>query len=127
MKLLDSEINMLRKYEERFRTAVFSDYSRNIISQDLEQLRLIYNKIHNTDYRLNKSCSTCQLNFLKLLGRWWFDNKENLITVQEKSFTVVEEPEPILKINELENKVTNNEQSTKKCPSIITKKRRKTK
>ena len=59
MKLVDSEINMLITYEERFRTAVFSDYSRNIISQDLEQLRLIYSKIIGKEYRLNKSCSTC--------------------------------------------------------------------
>lgn len=120
MKLVDSEINMLITYEERFRTAVFSDYSRNIISQDLEQLRLIYSKIIGKEYRLNKSCSTCQLNFLKLLGRWWFDNKENLIRV-------VGELEPILKINELDDVVTNKELNTKKCPLTNTKKQRKTK
>lgn len=115
MKLTESEINMLRKYEDRMRTAVYSDYSRNIISSDLESLRNIYNKIHNTDYRLNKTCSTCQLNFLRLLGKWYFANKENLITV-------VKEPEPILEINELGKEVTNKAQSTKKCPTQTTKK-----
>lgn len=115
MKLTESEINMLKKYEDRMRTAVYSDYSRNIISSDLESLRNIYNKTHNTDYRLNKTCSVCQLNFLRLLGKWYFDNKENLIRV-------VEEPEPILEINELGKEVTNKAQSTKKCPTSTTKK-----
>ena len=123
MKLVDSEINMIKTYEDRLKTAVFSDYARNIISSDLEQLRLIYNKIIGKDYRLNKSCSVCQLNFLKLLGRWWFDNKETY----DNSIIVVEEPEPILKINQLENKVTNKELNTKKCPSPITKKAKKIK
>ena len=123
MKLVDSEINMIKSYEDRLKTAVYSDYARNIISSDLEQLRLIYSKIIGKDYRLNKSCSVCQLNFLKLLGRWWFDNKETY----ENSIIVVEEPEPILKINQLENKVTNKELKTKKCPSTNTKKTKRIK
>lgn len=106
MQLTENEIDILKKYEDRMRTALFSDYSRNIISPDLERLRLIYNKVKSVDYRLNKSCASCQLTFLKKLGEWWFDYKEN-------SNKVLEEPEPILEINDLQNKATNK----KRCQS----------
>lgn len=115
IQLTDNELNILNKYEDRMRTAVYSDYARNCVSSDLDRLLEIYNKVKGINSRLNKSCSSCQLTFLKQIGRWWFEYKENLNKV-------VEEPEPILNINELENGVTNNEQITKKCPTTITKK-----
>ena len=103
MQLTENEIDILKKYEDRMRTAVYSDYARNIISTDLERLRLIYNKALSVDYKLNKTCASCQLTFLKKLGEWWFNYK-----------TVLKEPEPILIINELENKATNKERCQRK-------------
>lgn len=112
IQLTDNELDILKKYEDRFRTAVFSEYARNIISTDLDRLLDIYNRVKGIKYKLNKSCSSCQLTFLKLIGRWWFDFKTK----------VVEQPEPTLIINDLEEEVTNNEINTKKCPTQKTKK-----
>lgn len=111
MELLENEIDILKKYEDRLRTAYYSDYSRNVPSTDLNTLRNIYNKVMCTNYQFNMSCSTCQLNFLKRLGKWYFE-----------VYKVVDETEPILNINELDKPVTNNEQITKKCPTSKTKK-----
>lgn len=113
MQLTDNEIDVIEKYEDRMRTAVFSGYSRGVISPDLERLRLIYNKVKGIDYSLNKSCAACQLTFLTAFGRWWFENKER---VYEKRLSnvdkVSEAPEPVLKINDLQKSVTNTNKTT---------------
>ena len=105
MQLTDNEINIMKRLEDRFRTAVFGDYARNVISSDLDSLLSIYRKVFGSEYRLNKTCASCQLAFLKQIGRWWFSYKEE----REK---VSEAPEPILNIKELEEPVTNTNKST---------------
>lgn len=113
MQLTDNEIDVIEKYEDRMRTAVFSGYSRGVISPDLERLRLIYNKVKGIDYRLNKSCAACQLTFLTAFGRWWFENKERIYEERLSNVDKVSEaPEPVLKINDLQKSVTNTNKTT---------------
>lgn len=120
MQLTDNEIDVIEKYEDRMRTAVFSGYSRGVISPDLERLRLIYNKVKGIDYSLNKSCAACQLTFLTAFGRWWFENKERVYEERDseravsgsESGKVSEAPEPVLKINDLQKSVTNTNKTT---------------
>lgn len=113
MQLTDNEIDVIEKYEDRMRTAVFSGYSRGVISPDLERLRLIYNKVKGIDYNLNKSCATCQLTFLTAFGRWWFENKERVYEERLSNVDKVSEaPEPVLKINDLQKSVTNTNKTT---------------
>ena len=113
MQLTDNEIDIIKKYEDRLRTAVFSGYSRGVISPDLERLRLIYNKVKGIDYSLNKSCAACQLTFLTAFGRWWFENKERIYEERlSKVDKVSEAPEPVLKINDLQKPVTNTNKTT---------------
>lgn len=113
MQLTDNEIDVIEKYEDRMRTAVFSGYSRGVISSDLERLRLIYNKVKGIDYSLNKSCAACQLTFLTAFGRWWFENKERIYEERLSNVDKVSEaPEPVLKINDLQKSVTNTNKTT---------------
>lgn len=113
MQLTDNEIDVIERYEDRMRTAVFSGYSRGVISPDLERLRLIYNKVKGIDYSLNKSCATCQLTFLTAFGRWWFENKERIYEERLSNVDKVSEaPEPVLKINDLQKSVTNTNKTT---------------
>lgn len=113
MQLSDNEIDVIEKYEDRMRTAVFSGYSRGVISPDLERLRLIYNKVKGIDYSLNKSCATCQLTFLTAFGRWWFENKERIYEERLSNVDKVSEAlEPVLKINDLQKSVTNTNKTT---------------
>lgn len=111
MQLTDNEIDMILKFEDRLKTAVFADYARNVISSDLECLRQIYSKVIGSDYKLNGSCASCQLNFLKQMGRWWFENKERPVSGSEPD-KVSEAPEPSLIINDLQKSVTNTNTST---------------
>lgn len=113
MQLTDNEIDVIERYEDRMRTAVFSGYSRGVISPDLERLRLIYNKVKGIDYSLNKSCATCQLTFLTAFGRWWFENKERIYEERLSNVDKVSEaPEPVLIINDLQKSVTNTNKTT---------------
>ncbi len=113
MQLADNEIDVIERYEDRMRTAVFSGYSRGVISPDLERLRLIYNKVKGIDYSLNKSCAACQLTFLTAFGRWWFENKERIYEERLSNVDKVSEaPEPALIIKELEEPVTNTNKTT---------------
>lgn len=113
MQLTDNEIDVIERYEDRMRTAVFSGYSRGVISPDLERLRLIYNKVKGIDYSLNKSCAACQLTFLTAFGRWWFENKERIYKERLSNVDKVSgAPEPVLKINDLQKSVTNTNKTT---------------
>lgn len=113
MQLTDNEIDVIERYEDRMRTAVFSGYSRGVITPDLERLRLIYNKVKGIDYNLNKSCAACQLTFLTAFGRWWFENKERIYEERLSNVDKVSEaPEPVLKINDLQKSVTNTNKTT---------------
>lgn len=93
------DLAILKKYEDRMRTAVGYDYARAVQSRDLDLLLDIWNRHHDTPYRMNKGCSACQLTFLKMLGRWYFDK-----------IKVVKESEPALSINELQDSATDTAQ-----------------
>lgn len=115
MQLTDNEIDIILKCEDRLKTAVFADYARNVISSDLERLRQIYSKVIGSDYKLNGSCASCQLSFLKQLGRWWFENKERVLerpVSGSEPDKVSEAPEPSLIIKQLEKSVTNTNKTT---------------
>lgn len=115
MQLTDNEIDIILKCEDRLKTAVFADYARNLISSDLERLRQIYSKVIGSDYKLNGSCASCQLSFLKQMGRWWFENKESVLerpVSGSEPDKVSEAPEPELIIKQLEKSVTNTNKTT---------------
>ena len=86
-----TEMKTLKKYENNFKTALYSDYSRNMMRTDLEKIVGIYEKKLGHTYSMNYSCGACQLKLLKLVGKIYFD------TLPE-----VEEPEPLLTDNDLQ-------------------------
>lgn len=68
-------IDILTKYEDRMRTAVYSNYTRSITLSDLTKLRQAYKELTGVEYSIKGSCSACQLAFLKKLGTIWFERK----------------------------------------------------
>ena len=68
---------VLSKYEDRFYTAVFSDYIRNIGSRELNDLISTYNEITGNHLILsNPSCGACVLRVFRTIGKYYFDEKE---------------------------------------------------
>ena len=67
---------VLSKFEDRFYTAVFSDYIRNIGSKELNELISTYNEITNNHLTIsNPSCSACVLRVFRTIGKYYFDQK----------------------------------------------------
>lgn len=68
---------ILQKYEDRMYTAVFSDYVRNIGSQELSDLISTYNELTNNHLTIsNPSCSACVLRVFRTIGKFYFAEKE---------------------------------------------------
>lgn len=110
MILTEIELQLIEKYKDRLRTAK-SNYVRNVVHIDMLKLVEIYNKITNTNYKLNGNCSICQLNFFKKMAVA-YENYEQSLLVQK-------ELEPITDSQEvIDNKATNNNKKTKKTKKI---------
>ena len=64
----------LSKYEDHFYCAVYSDYVRNIGSQELTDLISTYNEITGNHLTIsNPSCGACVLRVFRTIGKYYFD------------------------------------------------------
>ena len=67
----------LSKYEDRFYCAVYSDYVRNIGSQELTDLISTYNEITGNHLTIsNPSCGACVLRVFRTIGKYYFDQTQ---------------------------------------------------
>lgn len=96
-------LEYLKKFESNFNTAIKSNYTRAIPNNDKIRMKEILLEEIGFDFPLNLSCGLCTLKLVKKVGELYFNAVKETI-----------ELEPILNINELENKVTNMEQKNVK-------------
>ena len=89
----------LSQFENNFKTAINSNYTRNILESQIRRMVEIYEFATGKQYRLCVHCTSSVLAFLKVIGKLYLDQKGN---------------EPQLNINELENKVTKMEKKNGK-------------
>lgn len=73
MKFSYEQLVSLKKYENIFRTAINEDYTRNIVSEKMREMISIWEDASGQKVLEHMSCGACQLNFLKRLGRAYFD------------------------------------------------------
>lgn len=73
---MEKDLEILKKYENWFYTAVYADYIRALWKDDFEVLIPIYEKWSGRKTNINTSCGKCKLIFLKKLGELYFKNKE---------------------------------------------------
>jgi hypothetical protein len=102
------DIKWLSSFESNFRTAINSNYSRNVLESQLRKMVDIYEKVTGKKYSLCYHCSTQILYFLKDIGKIYFD------AVQKGN-------ESTLSDNELEKTVTVMEGNTKESTTSNTK------
>lgn len=72
------QFEVLEKYKDRLTTAYKSNYCRNLSSYQLDEIHKTYLDITNIDYHLNRNCSTCILNFLKTVGKLYFEELDKI-------------------------------------------------
>lgn len=110
MILSQIELELIEKYKDRLRTAK-SNYVRNVVYIDMLKLVEIYNKITNTNYKLNGNCSICQLNFFKAFAVA-YEKYEQSLVVQKQEEPITDNQEVI------DNTDTNNNKKKKKTKKI---------
>lgn len=110
MILTELELELIEKYKDRLRTAK-SNYVRNVVHIDMLKLVDIYNKITNTNYKLNGNCSICQLNFFKAFAVA-YEKYEQSLVVQKQEEPITDNQEVI------DNTDTNNNKKKKKTKKI---------
>lgn len=71
-----NDLDILKKYENHFRSAINSNYCRAIWKSDIDVLVSIYTKWTNTKPNLNMSCSKCKLDFIKKIGKLYYTKLE---------------------------------------------------
>lgn len=98
--LTEEDVRFLDSISGKIRTAMKSDYARNMTSAQIERLRDLYRKMYGQDYVGSSSCSTCQLRLLKKVGEWLEKRK------------VREEPEQALTVSELGDTAANTDTDT---------------
>lgn len=100
-KMTNKELEFLSEYEQHFKTAINSNYTRNIVKPALEKMLDIYQRESGKQYKLCSRCPVSILGFLKVVGKMYFD------IVQRGN-------EPILEINDLQKTVTKMENKKEK-------------
>lgn len=109
-------IEYLQKFESNFNTAIKSNYTRAIPSNDKIRMKEILKEETGENFPLSLNCSLCTLKLIRKVGELYFK------TIKEKECV---ELEPTLNINELENKDTNTERKDGKSGTKGKKKRKK--
>lgn len=67
--------NYLAAFEENFRTAIHSRWSRHPGHQNLRRMGEIYNQVNGTQRNVNTSCQACVLSFLTDIGKLYYADK----------------------------------------------------
>lgn len=93
------DIKYLETYERNFITAINHNYTRNMVGSVLDTMLEIYERETGKKYKLCKSCTSSVIQFLKVIGKIYLDQKGN---------------EPAVIVSELENTVTEKENKKKK-------------
>lgn len=75
MKLTHEEFAAAAAYETQLRTAVRSDYLRNVGRSGLAILVPIYERVAGTRQAVNSNCAACILDFLKRIGAIYLADK----------------------------------------------------
>lgn len=75
---MKNDIQVLSKYESWFTSAVYHDYMRAIWESDIKILLPIYEKWTGNKINLSSACGKCKLEFMKKLGKLYFNNKEKI-------------------------------------------------
>lgn len=91
-------IEYLQKFESNFNTAIKSNYTRAIPSNDKIRMKEILKEETGENFPLSLNCSLCTLKLIRKVGELYFKTIKECV-----------ELEPTLNINELENKDTNTE------------------
>ena len=111
--MTQEDMKALESYEYTFRTAIENGFARHFGSKQYTALKTIYERITGHKLNVNFSCPHCSLDFIKRLGKMYFEAKEHYAKVQtEPEPNDVTASEPKKKTTRKKKVATNNEQKS---------------
>lgn len=72
-----ADMKYLKQFEDRFNTAIKSDYVRNLTQGDLEKIAQIYYNTFNVRLSYVPNCGSCALSIMKTVGRKYNEQISN--------------------------------------------------
>lgn len=81
------EFNILTKYDKHFNTAIKSNYTRSIPTNELQKLVDIYSRIIKNNFKLCYHCNSSILEFMKRLGNIYLKEKNKRLNKTENGKT----------------------------------------
>lgn len=69
-----TQLEALKRWESNFHSAVYSNYSRPLGKNEIDFMRSLYFEAQGDDIFVNLSCGKCVLDFLKRIGKWYYDS-----------------------------------------------------
>lgn len=85
MTFTQSQLQALAPFEKSFRTATQSNYASNLTTSAYKTILAVYEEASGKAYHLNASCAKCVLDFLKLVGRYYF---ASVLAIEEAAIEV---------------------------------------
>lgn len=76
MNFNKEQLEALKPYEDNFRTAVYSDWSRYPGKAGLDTIHRIWAEATGEERRVNYVCQNCILTMLKDCGRLYFSSRQ---------------------------------------------------
>ena len=76
-KLTVSQVAALRPFEENLETAVRSDWTRGLLSDDLRLMARIHKEVAGGSTYIDLSCPYCVLTLVRTVGKWYIADKDN--------------------------------------------------
>lgn len=83
--MTEEQINILKEFESNYTTAIRFNYTRNLTNNQLDRLLAVYEAITGKKYVLCKHCSNSVIDFLKVIGKMYFNNTAIVKSQIEKS------------------------------------------
>lgn len=74
--MTNEQIELLRKWEHHFTTAVKCGYVRGVEREALVDMKKVTDELTHphSDAILKETCPVCIFNFVKQIGKWYFEN-----------------------------------------------------
>lgn len=100
--MTEKQFEYLKRFESNFITSINHNYSTNVQSSDLDKMIKIYEEVTGSKVYMCKYCTSDVLNFLKRIGKLYFDKKEQV--GKEQELTTNELQKVVAKIERKNNK-----------------------
>ena len=101
--MTEEQFEYLKRFESNFFTSINHNYSVNVQSNDLEKMIKIYEEVTGSKVYMCKYCTSDVLNFLKMIGKLYFDKKEQV--GKEQELTTNDLQKVVAKIERKNNKI----------------------